>query len=89
MKKHKRLIIVMVAVFLVSSIGIVALLFAGGFGRFTDGCTKDDWANGNCTPAGHCGPEGSIVDQTADCAQKKYDSRFCHDSLEVCKNTIY
>lgn len=89
MKKNKKLMFAIIALLLVASAVTVVFVFTVGSERYSDACTKEDWANFNCVPAGHCGPEGSLVDQTIDCKTKNYDSKFCHDSSEVCKNIIY
>lgn len=89
MEKHKKVIVSFLVLLLALSSVCVIVFLVGGFDRFKNGCTKKDWANNNCVPAGHCGPEGSIVDQTIECEPKNYDSKFCHESLDVCRNTIY
>ena len=89
MKIQKKRIIWTVVIMLVMLFASIGIFFTGGFDRFTDACTDEDRMNNNCVPAGHCGPIGSIVDQTIDCRTKNYDSKFCHGSLEACKNRIY
>ena len=88
MNKNRRLKIAILAILLVLSFASVIWALTDGFDRITNSCTDADRASNNCVPAGHCGPKGSLIDQTIDCKTRNYDRKFCTDQQWDCWNTI-
>lgn len=88
MNKNRRLKIAILAILLVLSFASVIWALTDGFDRITNSCTDADRASNNCVPAGHCGPKGSLIDQTIDCKTRNYDRKFCTDQKWDCWNTI-